>query len=182
MDIAVFGGSFDPPHIGHENIVELALMELPIDKLFVVPTFLNPFKSHFHLEPSDRFELLQELFSENKNVEVCNFEIVQKKKTPTFETVSFLKESYDIGKIYLIIGADNLKNIHLWYNFLELKELVSFVVVTRDGIVLENDCLLDLKYLHLDAKVSSTNLRENMNLDLIPTKLREKVRELWKKE
>jgi nicotinate-nucleotide adenylyltransferase len=182
MDIAVFGGSFDPPHIGHENIVKLALMELPIDRLFVVPTFLNPFKSHFHLTPFERFDLLQELFSENKNVEVCNFEIVQKKKTPTFETVSFLKESYDIGKIYLIIGADNLKNIHLWYNFLELKELVSFVVVTRDGIVLENDCLLDLKYLHLDAKVSSTNLRENMNLDLIPTKLREKVRELWKKE
>ncbi len=182
MDIAVFGGSFDPPHIGHENIVKLALMELPIDRLFVVPTFLNPFKSHFHLTPFERFDLLQELFSENKNVEVCNFEIVQKKKTPTFETVSFLKESYDIGKIYLIIGADNLKNIHLWYNFLELKELVSFVVVTRDGIVLENDCLLDLKYLHLDAKVSSTNLRENMNLDLIPTKLREKVKELWKKE
>ena len=182
MDIAVFGGSFDPPHIGHENIVELALMELPIDKLFVVPTFLNPFKSHFHLPPFERFELLQELFSEDKNVEVCNFEIVQNKKTPTFETVSFLKASYNIEKIYLIIGADNLKNIHLWYNFLELKELVSFVVVTRDGIVLENDCLLDLKYLHLDAKVSSTNLRENMNLDLIPTKLREKVRELWKKE
>lgn len=182
MDIAVFGGSFDPPHIGHEKIVELALNELPIDKLFVVPTFLNPFKSHFHLEPNERFELLQGLFSDNTNVEICNFEIVQNKKTPTFETVSFLKESYDIGKIYLIIGADNLKNIHLWYNFLELKELVSFVVVTRDGIVLENDFLVDVRYLQLDLKVSSTSLREDMNLDLIPLKLKEKVKELWKKE
>ncbi len=182
MDIAVFGGSFDPPHIGHEKIVQLALTELPIDRLFVVPTFLNPFKENFHLEPSERFELLKDLFEENKKVEIYDYEIKQKKKTPTFETISFLKASYNIEKIYLIIGADNLKNIHLWYNFLELKKFVSIVVVTRDGIVLENDSLLDLRYLYLDVKVSSTNLRENMNLDLIPTKLREKVRELWKKE
>ena len=182
MDIAVFGGSFDPPHIGHEKIVELALNELPIDKLFVVPTFLNPFKSHFHLEPNERFELLQWLFSDNTNVEICNFEIVQNKKTPTFETVSFLKESYDIGKIYLIIGADNLKNIHLWYNFLELKELVSFVVVTRDDIALENEYLGTLTVLNLEEKVSSTDLRKNMNLDLIPLKLKEKVTRIWKKE
>ncbi len=182
MDIAVFGGSFDPPHIGHEKIVELALNELPIDKLFVVPTFLNPFKSHFHLEPNERFELLQELFGDNTNVEICNFEILQNKKTTTFETISFLKDSYDIGKIYLIIGADNLKNIHLWYNFLELKELISFVVVSRDGIVLENDFLVDVRYLQLDLKVSSTSLRESMNLDLIPLKLKEKVKKIWKKE
>lgn len=182
MDIAVFGGSFDPPHIGHEKIVDLALLELPIDKLFVVPTFLNPFKENFHLEPSERFELLKELFTENKKVEIYDYEIKQKKKTPTFETISFLKASYNIGKIYLIIGADNLKNIHLWYNFLELKELVSFVVVTRDDIALENEYLGTLTLLNLEEKVSSTDLRKNMNLDLIPLKLKEKVTTIWKKE
>jgi len=182
LDIAVFGGSFDPPHIGHEKIVELALLELQIDKLFVVPTFLNPFKSHFHLHPNERFELLKELFKENNKVEICDFEILQKKKTPTFETVSFLKASYDIDKIYLIVGADNLKNIHLWYNFLELKELVSFVVVTRDDITLESECLDTLTVLKLEEKVNSTDLRKNMNLDLIPRKLKEKVKRIWNKE
>jgi len=182
MDIAVFGGSFDPPHMGHQKIVELALSELPIEKLFVVPTYLNPFKSHFHLEPSERFELLEELFDENNKVEICDYEIKQKEKTPTFETISFLKASYNIEKIYLIIGADNLKNIHLWYNFLELKELVSFVVVTRDDIALENEYLGTLTVLNLEEKVSSTDLRKNMNLDLIPLKLKEKVTRIWKKE
>jgi len=182
MDIAVFGGSFDPPHMGHQKIVELALSELPIEKLFVVPTYLNPFKSHFHLEPSERFELLEELFDENNKVEICDYEIEKKEKTPTFETISFLKASYNIEKIYLIIGADNLKNIHLWYNFLELKELVSFVVVTRDDIALENEYLGTLTVLNLEEKVSSTDLRKNMNLDLIPLKLKEKVTRIWKKE
>ena len=182
MDIAVFGGSFDPPHIGHEKIINLALQTLLIDKMFVVPTFLNPFKSHFHLEPKERFELLKELFCENEKVDVCDFEILQNKKTPTFETITFLKNNYKIDKIYLIIGADNLKNIHLWYNFLELKELVEFVVVTRDEISLENSYIDITKQIKLDIKVSSTDLRNNMNLDLIPIKLKEKVKEIWKKE
>ncbi len=182
MDIAVFGGSFDPPHIGHQKIVELVLVELPIEKLFVVPTYLNPFKSHFHLEPSERFDLLKELFEENKKVEICDYEIKKKEKIPTFETISFLKASYNIGKIYLIIGADNLKNIHLWYNFSELKELVSFVVVTRDDILLENEYLDTFTVLNLEEKVSSTDLRININLDLIPIKLKEKVKQIWNKE
>ncbi len=181
MVIAVFGGSFDPPHIGHEHIVDLALLELQVDTLFVVPTFLNPFKSHFHLNPKDRFELLKELFEDNPKVKVCDFEIIQNKKTTTFETISFLKSSYDIDKIYLIIGADNLKNIHLWYNFLELKELVQFVVVSRDEIVLESN-YIDMISLMLHIQVSSTDLRKNMSFDLIPHKIREKVKRIWNKE
>ena len=182
MVIEVFGGSFDPPHIGHEQIAKLALLQLPIEKLFVVPTFLNPFKSNFHLLPKERFELLKELFKENQNIIVSDYEINQNKKTPTFESIFFLKSTYNIDKIYLIIGADNLKNIHLWYNFLELKELVSFVVVTRDDIALENEYLGTLTVLNLEEKVSSTDLRKNMNLDLIPLKLKEKVTRIWKKE
>jgi len=181
MDIAVFGGSFDPPHIGHEQIVNLALQELKVDKLFMIPTFLNPFKDSFHLSPNKRFELLQELFKENKKVEICDYEILQKKKTTTFETISFLKNNYKIDTIYLIIGADNLKNIHLWYNFLELRELVSFVVVTRDGIELTNDYVKPT-YLQLDIDASSTVLRKNMNFDLIPENLKKKVKEIWKQE
>lgn len=181
MDIAVFGGSFDPPHIGHEQIVNLALQELKVDKLFMIPTFLNPFKDSFHLSPNKRFELLQELFKENKKVEICDYEILQNKKTTTFETISFLKNNYKIDTIYLIIGADNLKNIHLWYNFLELRELVSFVVVTRDGIELTNDYVKPT-YLQLDINASSTVLRKNMNFDLIPENLKKKVKEIWKQE
>jgi nicotinate-nucleotide adenylyltransferase len=181
MDIAVFGGSFDPPHIGHEQIVNLALQELKVDKLFMIPTFLNPFKDSFHLSPNKRFELLQELFKENKKVEICDYEILQNKKTTTFETISFLKNNYKIDTIYLIIGADNLKNIHLWYNFLELRELVSFVVVTRDGIELTNDYVKPT-YLQLDIDASSTVLRKSMNFDLIPENLKKKVKEIWKQE
>ena len=47
MRVAIFGGSFDPPHIGHEEIIKQSLAKLDIEALFVVPTFLNPFKDDF---------------------------------------------------------------------------------------------------------------------------------------
>lgn len=50
MKIAIFGGSFDPIHIAHKKIVETALKELDIDKLIIVPTYLNPFKKDFLFE------------------------------------------------------------------------------------------------------------------------------------
>lgn len=182
MDIALFGGSFDPPHIGHEKIALLALEKLPIDKLIIVPTYINPFKSSFFLSPQIRYGLLQTLFMDNERINIDDFEIKQNQKTPTFKTISYLKNRYKIGKIYLLIGADNLKNIHLWYNFDQLKELVEFVVITRRGDPIVSEFLDCINILELDIDVSSTGLREKMDLNLIPEKLKEKVKKLWKKE
>ena len=74
MKIAIFGGSFDPPHLGHEEVVKEALKELEIDKLIVVPTYLNPFKNESFLNANKRFLLLKKLFSKNKKIEVSDFE------------------------------------------------------------------------------------------------------------
>ena len=58
MRIAIFGGSFDPIHVAHVIVVEEALKKLNIDMMIVVPTYLNPFKSSFYLNPETRFCLL----------------------------------------------------------------------------------------------------------------------------
>ena len=62
MRIAIFGGSFDPLHIAHVAIVNDSLKKLDIDKLIIVPTYLNPFKNSFYLDPKSRFELLKKVF------------------------------------------------------------------------------------------------------------------------
>ena len=56
MKIALFGGSFDPPHFGHDAIVKKALQSLDIDKLIIIPTFISPFKSSFKADEKKRFE------------------------------------------------------------------------------------------------------------------------------
>ena len=62
MRIAIFGGSFDPIHVAHVTVVEEALKKLNIDLLIVIPTYLNPFKSSFYLNPETRFKLLKKVF------------------------------------------------------------------------------------------------------------------------
>ena len=75
MRIAIFGGSFDPIHVAHVTVVKEALKELHIDMVIVVPTYLNPFKSSFYLNPETRFKLLKKVFKEFEKVEICDYEI-----------------------------------------------------------------------------------------------------------
>jgi nicotinate-nucleotide adenylyltransferase len=181
MNIAIFGGSFDPFHIGHEKIIDLCLQILPIEKLFIVPTFLNPFKNKSYFDANTRLELIQDLYKNNKNIQIIDYEVKQNKKIPTYETIQFLKKQYNIEKIFLIIGADNLKDVHLWYNFKNLKELVQFVVISRDGIKLQNQYIKPI-YIELNENISSTSLRETRELKYIPKKIQHKVKKLWKIE
>ncbi|MEA2050076.1 MAG: nicotinate (nicotinamide) nucleotide adenylyltransferase [Campylobacterota bacterium] len=180
-NIAIFGGSFDPIHIGHESIINKSLKILDIDKLIVVPTFLNPFKNRYHLEPTIRYQLIKELFSDNQHIEVSNFEILRDEATPSIITVNYFKKLYNPKKIYLIIGSDNIKKLDLWQDFNKLKELVSFVVITRERYEVKND-IIQFTNIKLDMPISSTQLRKNLNMDLIPKKIQQKVKQVWKKE
>lgn len=179
--IAIFGGSFDPFHIGHLNIVTLVLEKLEIDSLFIVPTFLNRFKDSFFLEPKTRLELIKDIYSKNDKINIIDYEVKQKRKVPTYETVQYLKNRYDLKKIYLIIGADNLKDIDLWYNFQNFKDEVKFVVISRDGIKV-NTKDINCIFLNLDIDISSSQLREKMDIDYIPKQIQQKVKKLWKIE
>ncbi len=179
MKIAIFGGSFDPPHIGHETIINKALEQLDIQKLIVVPTFLNPFKNQDHLDAKKRLFLLHELFENNSKIDVSNFEISKNRAVHSIETVRHIQQLFNPSKIYLIIGADNLEKLHLWKEFEELEKLVEFVVVTRNGILNKNyDRIQTLK---VDINISSTKLRDNLDLDFIPKKIQKDVKSYWQK-
>ena len=110
MRIAIFGGSFDPLHIAHVAVVNSALDKLDIDKLIIVPTYLNPFKNSFYLDPVTRFELLKKVFYKFDNVEISDYEITQQKPSYSIDTVNYLKNLYKPSKIYLIIGEDNIED------------------------------------------------------------------------
>ena len=173
MVVAVFGGSFDPFHEGHFQVIKEALKTLDLDKLFVIPTYLNPFKSSFFLSETVRFQKVKKALAGFEKVEVLDFEISQKRQVTTYETISYLKIKYDLDKIYFIIGADNLKSLKKWHNYNELEKLVEFVVAKRDGIkVPENYKTLDIK-----VDISSTKLRRDMRVEKIVNLLDEKKAE-----
>jgi len=160
--VALYGGSFDPPHIGHEAIIK-ALRELDfIDKVIVMPTFLNPFKETFVATAELRLQWLQKIFASYDDVEINSFEVDRKRKVPTIESVRFLLQKYD--KIYLVLGADNLKFLEKWHKFDELKKLVSFIIITRDNI----DIAHNFQTLNISVDVSSSALRKDLDISKIP--------------
>ena len=84
--IALFGGSFDPPHLGHKAVVDAILSTLDVDEVVVMPAYLNPFKSKVYASGSLRFQWLQKIFSSYKNVKIDDFELTCKQKVPTLQT------------------------------------------------------------------------------------------------
>jgi len=155
MKIAIFGGSFDPVHIGHIKIIKEAIKSLDIDLLFVVPAFLNPFKKSFFAPPKLRLKWLKKALMQFKKVKICDFEIKKNRPTYTIDTIKYLKKRYRPSKIYLIIGADNLDTLSKWHNFKKLKNMVEFVIANRDRVRSKK-----YKRLNIDIKISSTKLRK----------------------
>ncbi len=166
MKRAIFGGSFDPPHIGHLKIVEQALQTLDIDVLTVLPNFQNPWKNKTLYSPEKRFELLKEMFKNLNRVEVSDFEVSLGRPVKSIESVRYFAKQSE--KIYLIIGSDNLPKLHLWDEFEDIEKLVNFAVATRGDIFIPD------KYIKLNVNenISSTELRAKLNYSQIPESIR----------
>ena len=96
MKIALFGGSFDPPHAGHDAAVKAILSSLKPDLLVIMPSFLNPFKKSFSAPPQLRLRWCRALWSDAPHVEVSDYEISQNVPVPTIQSVKFLLEKYGI--------------------------------------------------------------------------------------
>ncbi len=171
MNIAIFGGSFDPPHIGHEKIVEKALEMLELEQLFVVPTFLSPFKETFSAPPALRLEWLQKIFASTPKTKVLSYECDQHRQVPTIETVLHVKHLYPQAHIYLIMGSDAYATLPLWRRYEELSSLVEYVVATRSTRSYPED----LKILPIHVNISSTKLRESFDEMFIPQAIRNEV-------
>jgi len=172
--IALFGGSFDPPHIGHIAIVE-ALRGLEyIDGVVVMPTFLNPFKSKSSAKPSLRLKWLREIFKDDSFVKVDDFEVKQNRPVRAIESVLYLLTKYE--KIYLVIGADNLSSLNRWYKFDELKKLVTFIVATRDNIKIDSSYIV----LNINEDISSSKLRKNLDTSKLPNECKDEILKIYK--
>ncbi len=171
LNIAFFGGSFDPPHLGHDSVVKMALNELNIDKLVIMPTFISPFKSDYSAPPELRLKWITRLWGDLDKVEISDFEVNKARPVPTIETIDHLYEKYEISNLYLIIGADHLATLDKWHDFTRLKTLVKFVIAERDHI----DIPENLQKMGTHVDISSSQIRHSECLENLPEVLKEEI-------
>jgi len=172
--IAIFGGSFDPPHNGHLAVVDAALERLPVDELVIVPAYLNPFKSESCAPAPLRLEWLHRIFDGDRRIRISDFEVAMHRPVPSIETVRhFLEEA---EHVYLIIGADNLESLPRWRDFETLDTLVTWVVARRDGIAVPEGYIT----LDVDRPVSSTHLRTKPDARELPPAVADAITAYYK--
>ena len=177
MNIAIFGGSFDPPHFGHDEVVKSALKNLNIDKLIIIPTFLNPFKSEFGAPPNLRLQGCRTLWENlSPKIIVSDYETSQNRAVASIDSVSYFKNKFNASRIYLIIGADQLNSLHKWHRYDELKALVSFVVACRDDIKIDEN----LQKLDINVKISSSKIKSELNFKQVPSAILSSVQSFYK--
>ena len=155
MRIGIFGGSFNPPHLFHKNIVTYLLDNKYLDKVIVVPVGDN-YKKRDLETFKNRFNMLNLLF--NGIAEVSNFEEDGSKFT--YEVLDHYKNEYPNDEIYFIFGEDLLKDLPNWKRYDYLIKNFKFLVVSRDNLNIKDDKDYVMR-VKLDAKnISSTMVRD----------------------
>lgn len=129
MKIAILGGRFDPPHIGHFLIARQTLeFYTYIDKVIFIPAYKHAW-SPIIAKAEDRISMLQS--SLQSRMEVSDIEVRRKKISYTIDTVNAIGKITG-ADIYWIVGADILQEFHRWKNHEELVKIVKFIVFPRD--------------------------------------------------
>ena len=135
MRVALFGGSFNPPHVAHQLVALYVLETQPVDELWMIPCFLHPFEKS--LQPfSDRLEMCRRAAGGlGGRVRVSEVEGELGGESRTLRTVQALQAAHPEHQFSLIIGSDLQAETASWYRAEELRRLVPFVVVGRGGHV-----------------------------------------------
>lgn len=161
MKIGIFGGSFDPIHIGHINAMIETYLKLDLDKVLVMPTYLSPFKGVVNTSSQDRFKMLTQCLEDFDYIEVDSYEIFGQTTTYTYDTLTYLNEQFVNDDLYFIIGTDHYQSFDRWKNNELLHDLAHFVVVNRENTDIE----IQHPFIQLDintVEVSSTVIRERL--------------------
>lgn len=178
--VAIFGGSFDPPHRAHQQIAALAIEQLDIDRLIIVPAFLNPFKQSALAPPELRLAWCHTVFDPLEKVLVSDYEIRRGESTFTSQTLRHFQDIYSVN--YLVIGSDNLETLTKWHAFEWLNSQITWVVATRSGSKINTEKLKRWVLLALDENVSSTHIRDTQELDTVDMRIQESVKQLLKEK
>ncbi|MBF0846706.1 nicotinate (nicotinamide) nucleotide adenylyltransferase, partial [Streptococcus danieliae] len=124
--IGLYGGSFDPVHIGHLLTATNVLETLSLDKLIFIPSNITPLKdSKLRATNEERFKMIKLSILSMPKFEVNDYEISRQSVSYTYNTVKYFKKIYPNVDLYFIIGTDRVRDLNKWYRIDELSKLVT---------------------------------------------------------
>ena len=132
--IGLYGGSFDPVHLGHLLVAQAAFEEVGLDRLFFIPAAQSPFKPGSQPTPAqERLRLLRLALAGRSDCEIDTQEIDRGGVSYTIDTVRDYARRFPGAQLYYLIGADHVASLGNWREAAELAKLVEFVMIPRPG-------------------------------------------------
>ncbi len=135
MRTGIFGGTFDPVHVGHIKCAEEIMKRFSLDRIIFIPTGDPPHKIIRRITPArDRTAMLEAAVSGMKNMYVSRMECEREGTTYTYDTLKELRAEYGDSEIlYMIVGADTLRDIVKWYKSDDVFKMCIFAAMKRPG-------------------------------------------------
>ena len=165
MAIGIFGGTFNPPHLGHLRLCKAFAEQMHLERVLVIPTFIPPHKAAPDLAScEDRLEMCRRMFSTDSRFCVTDMEIVRGGKSYTVETLETLHRQYPGDELFLLVGSDMLESFDTWYRAQDILKLCTLCAAPREHELSLCDDRAVLLRDFVPIEVSSTELRERVRL------------------
>ena len=134
MRLGIFGGSFDPVHYGHLLLAESAREQLQLDEVWLIPTAVSPFKTGRQQAPAKaRLEMLELALAGSEHLRASSLEIDRGGISYTVDTLTEIARQKAGAKLFLLMGADALRDLPSWREPVRICELATPAVVRRGG-------------------------------------------------
>ena len=192
--IGIYGGTFNPPHLGHVQGAEYAVEALCLDRLLIMPSCHPPHKTlpADAPTPAQRLEMLKLCFETSEKIQISDLEIRLGGVSYTVDTVKALQKEYPNADLYLLLGTDMFLSFENWYRWEEILPMATLSVMYRGDKKEQQE--IEAQKAKLEAKggkvillenpvvpISSTQLRRLMTFrceeSFLPTQIRDYIRE-----
>lgn len=159
MRLGIFGGTFNPIHVGHVTLAGNVFKDFKLDKLFFVPSSIPPHKKDV-ISPELRLEMV-ELVAERlgKGFSASDFEVNSSEISYTYKTLKQFRTDYPDDELFFIAGTDIFATIESWQYWRDLFDLANFIIVNRSMVSFEE--LLKLMPLSLKERVTKSEDFDN---------------------
>ena len=166
MKTCIFGGTFDPPHIGHLLIAQTVFESENFERLIFVPANISPAKKNGDSSPpEERSKMLEMSLTNNPNFEISDLEIKREGISYTIDTIKEVADKLKLDKkdLFFLMGSDTLKGFHNWKNPEKIIKICNIIVAIRPGFTPSDipQWVLDsVRFANIPRfEVSSTNIR-----------------------
>ena len=174
MKIGLFGGTFDPIHIGHLIIMENVINAMNLDKIYILPNSNPPHKlQNKKTDIKIRLKMVREAIKDNHKIEINDYDYRNNSIHYTYQTIDFFKKTYPDDEFYFIIGEDSFLDIKKWKNYEQI--LKENLIVFKRYSEINSSLLSEINEIKKYNK--NIYLIDNIALDISSTLIRSLVKD-----